>query len=104
MDIPIIWLQRVKSHDSEALQRQLYRKMAKRGLVSFVQDIVAPLITRIGEAWSRNEIGIFEEHLFPQHLEKLFRTTLANMSPRKACATCAKCCLKILNCGRGAMV
>jgi MerR family transcriptional regulator, light-induced transcriptional regulator len=76
------WLQLVKSHDSEALQRQFHREMAKRGLARFVQDIVAPLIARVGEAWSRNELGIFEEHLFSQHLEKLFRTTLANMAPQ----------------------
>jgi MerR family transcriptional regulator, light-induced transcriptional regulator len=76
-----VWLQLVKLHNSDALQRQFYREMAKRGLPGFVQDIVGPLITRVGEAWSRNELGIFEEHLFSQHLEKLFRTTLANMSP-----------------------
>lgn len=76
------WLQLVKTHDSEALQRQFYREMAKRGLAHFVQDIVAPLITRVGEAWSRNELGVFEEHLFSQHLEKLFRTLLSNMAPQ----------------------
>jgi DNA-binding transcriptional MerR regulator/methylmalonyl-CoA mutase cobalamin-binding subunit len=76
------WLQLVKSHDSEALQRQFYRELAKRGMPGFVQDTIAPLITRIGEAWSRNELGIFEEHLFSQHLEKLFRTTLANLPPQ----------------------
>ena len=75
------WLQLVKTHDSEALQRQFCREMAKRGLARFVQDIVAPLITRVGEAWSRDELGICEEHLFSQHLEKLFRTTLTNMAP-----------------------
>lgn len=76
------WMHLVETHDSEALQRQFYREIAKRGLAGFVQDIVAPLITRVGEAWSRNELGIFEEHLFSQHLEKMFRTVLANMSPR----------------------
>jgi DNA-binding transcriptional MerR regulator/methylmalonyl-CoA mutase cobalamin-binding subunit len=76
------WLQLVKSHDSEALQRQFYRELAKRGMPGFVQDTIAPLITRIGEAWSRNELGVFEEHLFSQHLEKLFRTTLANLPPQ----------------------
>ena len=79
------WMQLVKTHDSEALQRQFYREMAKRGLAGFVQDIVAPLITLVGEAWSRNEIGIFEEHLFSQHLEKMFRTVLANISPQDGC-------------------
>jgi len=77
------WLQLVKSHDSEALQRQFYREMAKRGLARFVQDIVAPLISRIGEAWSRNELGIFEEHLFSQHMEKMFRSVLSNLSPQQ---------------------
>ncbi|MGV8990180.1 MAG: MerR family transcriptional regulator [Thiobacillus sp.] len=77
------WMHLVKTHDSEAFQRQFYREMAKRGLAGFVQDIVAPLITLVGEAWSRNELGIFEEHLFSQHLEKMFRTVLANMSPQQ---------------------
>jgi methylmalonyl-CoA mutase cobalamin-binding subunit len=36
---------------------------------------------RVGEAWSRNELGIFEEHLFSQQLTKLVRTTLANLAP-----------------------
>jgi MerR family transcriptional regulator, light-induced transcriptional regulator len=76
------WLHLVKTHDSEALQQAFHREMAKRGMARFVQDIVAPLIARVGDAWSRNEIGIFEEHLFSQHLEKLFRTTLANMAPQ----------------------
>ncbi|MDP2253645.1 MAG: MerR family transcriptional regulator, partial [Thiobacillus sp.] len=77
------WMHLVKTHDSEALQRQFYRELAKRGLAGFVQDIVAPLIVRVGEAWSRNELGVFEEHLFSQHLEKMFRTVLANMSPQR---------------------
>jgi MerR family transcriptional regulator, light-induced transcriptional regulator len=77
------WLQLVRCHDSETLQRQFHREMARRGLAPFVQDIVAPLITRIGDAWSRNEIGIFEEHLFSQQLEQLFRATLANMTPHR---------------------
>lgn len=77
-----VWLSLVKSHDIEGLQRQFHSEVAKRGLASFVQDIAAPLISRVGEAWSRNELGIFEEHLFSQHLEKLFRLTLANMAPQ----------------------
>jgi MerR family transcriptional regulator, light-induced transcriptional regulator len=76
-----LWMDLVRNHDTDALERHFYREVAKRGLASFVQDIIAPLIVRIGEAWSRNELGIFEEHLFSQHLEKLFRTTLANMGP-----------------------
>lgn len=77
------WMHLVKTHDTEALQREFYREMAKRGLVGFVQDIVAPLIARVGVAWSRNELGIFEEHLFSQQLEKMFRNVLSNMSAQQ---------------------
>ncbi|MFP5410865.1 MAG: MerR family transcriptional regulator [Gammaproteobacteria bacterium] len=76
------WMRLVRQHDTEGLTRQFHSEIAKRGLASFVQDVVAPLITRVGEAWSRNEIGIFEEHLFSEHLKKLFRTTLSNMAPQ----------------------
>lgn len=76
------WMELVRSHDSEALQKRFYGDSAKLGLARFVQDIIAPLIRRIGEAWSRNELGIVEEHLFSRHLEKLFHSTLANMTPQ----------------------
>lgn len=75
------WLHLVRTHDSETLQRQFHRELARHGVARFVQDIVAPTITRIGEAWSRNEIGVFEEHLFSEQLERLFRATLANLPP-----------------------
>ncbi len=76
------WLNLIKTHDTDAMQKLFYSETAKFGLARFVQDIFAPLISRVGESWSRNELGIFEEHLFSQHLEKLFRTTLANMAPQ----------------------
>ncbi|MCW9059496.1 MAG: MerR family transcriptional regulator [Gammaproteobacteria bacterium] len=75
------WLEGVRNHDMEALQRRFYQELARRGLAAFVQDIFAPLVTRVGEAWARNELGVFEEHLFSQHMEKLLRGALANMTP-----------------------
>lgn len=78
------WMRRVETHDHEALQRLFHRELIRRGMSNFVQDIVAPLIVRVGDAWSRNQIGIFEEHLFSQHLEKLFRSTLAGFGPDDA--------------------
>ncbi len=74
------WLQRVRLHDSDALQRDLQREVNRHGLARFVQDIAAPLITHVGAAWSNREIGVFEEHLFSQNLEKLFHSALANLS------------------------
>lgn len=75
------WMQCVETHNTEALQRLFHRELIRRGMSRFVQDIIAPLIVRVGEAWSRNQIGIFEEHLFSQHIEKLFRSALAGFGP-----------------------
>jgi DNA-binding transcriptional MerR regulator/methylmalonyl-CoA mutase cobalamin-binding subunit len=79
------WLQRVRLHDNDALQRDLQREINRHGLARFVQDIAAPLINRVGSAWSNQEIGVFEEHLFSQNLEKLFHSALANLSQPKGC-------------------
>ncbi len=73
------WMRLVETHDHEGLQRLFQRELIRRGMSSFVQDIIAPLTARVGEAWSRNKIGVFEEHLFSQHLEKLFRSSLASL-------------------------
>lgn len=75
------WMHLVQTHDHEALQRLLHRALIRHGMSIFVQDIIAPLIERVGDAWARNQIGIFEEHLFSQHLEKFFRSTLAGITP-----------------------
>jgi len=74
------WMRLVETHDHEAMQQLFHRELIRRGMASFVQDIVAPLITRVGEAWSRNQIGVFEEHLFSRQLEQFFRGTLAGVA------------------------
>jgi len=75
-----VWMRLVESHNHEALQTLFRRELIRRGMSRFVQDIAAPLITRVGMAWARNQIGVFEEHLFSQHLEKLFRSALAGIA------------------------
>lgn len=75
-----VWMRLVETHDHEAMQPLFRRELMRLGMGRFVQDIAAPLISRVGEAWARNQIGVFEEHLFSQHLEKLFRGALAGIA------------------------
>lgn len=75
-----VWMRLVETHDHEAMQKLFHRELIRRGMSRFVQDIAAPLISRVGDAWARNQIGVFEEHLFSQHLEKLFRSALAGIA------------------------
>jgi DNA-binding transcriptional MerR regulator/methylmalonyl-CoA mutase cobalamin-binding subunit len=56
----------VRQHDAAALQQGLAVAQARHGLRAFVMDIVAPLSARVGEAWMRGELRVFEEHLFTE--------------------------------------
>ncbi|MEN9760164.1 MAG: hypothetical protein RL676_1315, partial [Pseudomonadota bacterium] len=53
-----------KSHDIEELRRQLGQRLLRLGLARFVTELVAPLTQSIGDAWSRGQMEIYEEHLY----------------------------------------
>lgn len=77
-----VWMRLVETHDHEAMRPLFHRTLIRKGMSRFVQDTIAPLIHRVGESWARNQLGIFEEHLFSQHLEKLFREVLTDIAQR----------------------
>jgi DNA-binding transcriptional MerR regulator/methylmalonyl-CoA mutase cobalamin-binding subunit len=56
----------LRRHDAPGLQHGLTVAQARHGLRAFVMDIVAPLSGRVGEAWMRGELRVFEEHLFTE--------------------------------------
>ena len=59
-------LDAVRRHDAAALHQGLAVAQARQGLRAFVMDIVAPLSSRVGEAWMRGELRVFEEHLYTE--------------------------------------
>jgi methanogenic corrinoid protein MtbC1 len=54
----------LKAHQPATLRAALKRELQGQGLRHFVQDTIAPLSMAVGDAWSRGELRIFEEHLF----------------------------------------
>jgi hypothetical protein len=74
------WLRFVRTHGSEQLLRAFQREVTRHGLARVVQDIASPLIVQVGTAWSRGEIGVFEEHLFSQCLEKFFHSAVSHLA------------------------
>ncbi len=67
------------SHDVEGLRRQWTRALAHMGLQSFVVDLVGPLNTRVGDAWMRGEVQVFEEHLYTELLQVVLRQALGGL-------------------------
>lgn len=65
--------QAVADLDSPGIRSQLERARRDRSLRDFLQDIVAPLLDRVGLAWADGSLGIHHEHLLTEVLEDLLR-------------------------------
>lgn len=66
----------VRAHDVEPLRCQLRQILLRIGLARFVIDVVAPLATLVGEAWTRGELQIYEEHLFTESIQVVLRNAI----------------------------
>lgn len=77
-------LEILKSHDLEELRRHLTHAREQLGLARFVTDVVAPLNTRVGDAWMRGELQVFEEHLYTEAIQVVLREAIASAPALKA--------------------
>lgn len=69
----------IRQHDASAYQQAMQQRLARQGLQRFVQDTVAPLARRVGEAWELGQLQIFEEHLFTELTQRLLRQAIATL-------------------------
>jgi len=68
-----------KTHDVDELRHQLSQRLLRLGLARFVSEVVAPLTHSIGEAWSRGELEIYEEHLFTESMQVVLRNAISTI-------------------------
>jgi DNA-binding transcriptional MerR regulator/methylmalonyl-CoA mutase cobalamin-binding subunit len=68
-----------KAHDIEELRRQLGQRLLRLGLARFVTELVAPLTQKIGDAWSRGQLEIYEEHLFTESMQVVLRSAISTI-------------------------
>lgn len=69
----------IKAHDAAGYQQAMQQRLARQGLQRFVQDTVAPLTIRIGEAWEDGQVEVFEEHLYTELTKRLLRQVIATL-------------------------
>lgn len=67
----------LKEHDATGYREAMQQRLARHGLISFVQDIVAPLAVAVGVAWENGSFEVFEEHLFTEMTKRLLRQAIA---------------------------
>lgn len=74
-------LDSIGAHDPQALRHALSHAQLRMGLASFVTEVVAPLITAVGDAWARGRFEVFEEHLFTEVITGVLRTAIGSLAP-----------------------
>ncbi len=68
--------------DSDGIRARLEEARRNRALRDFLQDIVAPLLDRVGMAWADGTLDIHHEHLLTEVLEDLLRRMRMELPPQ----------------------
>jgi DNA-binding transcriptional MerR regulator/methylmalonyl-CoA mutase cobalamin-binding subunit len=66
----------VKAHQMRELRDEFGQAVMRHGLAQFVTSIVAPLNERVGEAWTRGDLQVFEEHLYTESVQAVLRNAV----------------------------
>lgn len=66
----------VETHNSATLRDALHHMLMRKGLGSFVTEVVAPLTTAVGESWAQGRFEVFEEHLYTEVVTNVLRSSL----------------------------
>lgn len=74
-----VYVDLVRDHDMDALRRHLTQAQVKLGLHRFVTEIIAPLNTRVGDAWMRGQMEIFEEHMYTEAVQVVLRSAIGSI-------------------------
>ncbi len=78
-------IERLQNGDLSGLQALLAKDRIKGSLTEVVLNTLAPLIQAVGEAWSRNEIEIYHEHLFTGLIQRGLHAEILSCKQKPGC-------------------
>ena len=70
------YVELLKAQDVDGLRRRLSQVVLRVGLERFVTDVLAPLNGVVGDAWTRGDLEIFEEHLYTESINVIMRNAI----------------------------
>jgi len=73
------FLELIRTHRVEELRRQLSQSLLRLGLGRFVAGVVAALNARVGDAWARGKLEVFEEHLYSESIQLILRNAISGI-------------------------
>jgi len=69
----------IQMQDEEGLRSELQNNLLQEGVQRFVQDLVAPLTARVGEAWAHGDLAVHEEHLYTECVTRVLRQAIVTI-------------------------
>lgn len=73
------WLERLQHGKPAELKSALQQELQRLGLSQAIEQLLAPLGQRIGQAWLANQLSIHQEHLFTETLQSVLREAITNL-------------------------
>jgi MerR family transcriptional regulator, light-induced transcriptional regulator len=73
-------IEAVKNLDSNSLEKELYKALVNLSQPKFINEIVSPLLDKIGEMWKVGEIRIVNEHISSAVIRKILTSLIDNNS------------------------
>lgn len=71
----------LQRYDEAGLRAHLSRVLIRLGLQRFVIDFAAPLNELVGDAWSRGQIEVGQEHIYAEQMQHLLREGIGSIPP-----------------------
>lgn len=70
----------IQMQDEQGLRNELQKNLMQEGVQRFVQNLVAPLTARVGEAWAQGDLAIHEEHMFTECVSRVLRQAVLTIT------------------------
>ncbi|MDI6747968.1 MAG: MerR family transcriptional regulator [Rhodocyclaceae bacterium] len=75
-------LEPIRRHHAANYLMAMQQRLARQGMLGFVEDTIAPLTDHVGKAWESGVIEVFEEHLYTELTMRLLRQAIATLPAR----------------------
>lgn len=77
-------LELLRAHKMTELRQRLSQAMLTMGMKRCVIELIAPLTTAVGLAWSQGRLAVFEEHLYADMLQTVLRNAIVAATAQRS--------------------
>lgn len=77
------WMAWLQADQVDTLRQGIRQHLLRHGLGMTIEQLIAPLGVRVGEAWLDGRLSVYQEHLYTEMVQALLREAMAALSPAR---------------------